>query len=97
MEEISITVTISDRPYRLTVYKNEEETVKKAAKLIDQKVKEYAVHYAFKDKQDLLAMVALQFTTSLLNNENQAVDLESDVSEKLEELDKVLGRHLLDI
>jgi cell division protein ZapA (FtsZ GTPase activity inhibitor) len=97
MEEISISVTIADRPYRLTVLKNEEESVKKAAKLIDQKVREYSGHYAHKDKQDLIAMVALQYTTSLMNNESQSELQDNKASEKLIELDRMLSEHLNEI
>ena len=68
MDEFSITVTIADRIYRLTIERKEEEVVRKAVRLIDEKIKEYAKNYAYKDKQDLLAMVALHFTTDALNS-----------------------------
>ncbi|MCX6269999.1 MAG: cell division protein ZapA, partial [Bacteroidetes bacterium] len=71
-DELSISVLIADRPYRLTIGKNEEEIVKKAVAVIEQKIREYSGNYAFKDRQDLLAMVALQFTTSYLNAEKKA-------------------------
>lgn len=94
MEEFSITVTIADRIYRLTIERKEEEVVRKAVRLIDEKIKEYAKSYAFKDKQDLLAMVALQNTTGLLNQEQILVSSKDDLSEKLTMIDGLLNQHI---
>ncbi|HNY07930.1 MAG TPA: cell division protein ZapA [Bacteroidales bacterium] len=91
MDELSISVTIADRPYRLKIEKTDEETIRKAAKLIEKTMKEYSVNYAFKDKQDLLAMVALQFVTSSLNFESQIDFTENKLETKLSEIDHVLS------
>ena len=90
MEEFTITVTIADRIYRLTIERKEEETVRKAARLIEEKIKEYANNYAFKDKQDLLAMVALHFTTNSLNQELVNVADAKDLEAKLAVIDGLL-------
>jgi len=91
MDELSISVNIADRPYRLKIEKTDEETIRKAAKLIEKTIKEYSVNYAFKDKQDLLAMVALQFVTSSLNFESQIDFTENKLETKLSEIDHVLS------
>jgi Uncharacterized protein conserved in bacteria len=91
MGELSISVGIADRPYRLKIEKADEETIRKAAKLIEKTMKEYSVNYAFKDKQDLLAMVALQFVTSSLNFESQIDFTENKLESKLSEIDHVLS------
>ncbi len=96
MEEKAITVMIADRPYRLTIDKEEEEVVQKAAKLIDQKTKEYSRNYAFQDKQDLLAMITLQFTTTLLNEENKNKKTPDDLIGKLAAIDEVLTNILME-
>jgi cell division protein ZapA (FtsZ GTPase activity inhibitor) len=83
MEEFSITVTIADRIYRLTIERKEEEVVRKAARLINEKISEYAKSYAFKDKQDLLAMVALQFTNSLMSQETSSISENEMMTKKL--------------
>jgi cell division protein ZapA (FtsZ GTPase activity inhibitor) len=90
MEEKAITVMIADRPYRLTIDKEEEEVVQKAVKLIDQKTKEYSRNYAFQDKQDLLAMITLQFTTTLLNEEDKNKKTPDDLVNRLTAIDDVL-------
>ncbi|MEI6577054.1 MAG: cell division protein ZapA [Bacteroidota bacterium] len=94
MSESSIKVNIAGRNYNLTVEKKEEENVKKAARLIDQKIKEYSASFSFKDKQDLITMVALQFTTSFLNGEVQGdKDEIQTINLRLKELDKILDQH----
>jgi cell division protein ZapA len=90
MSEFSITVSIADRNYKLTIEKEEEETVRKASKLIDEKVKEYARSYAFKDRQDLLAMVALQYTTSSLNLDKLIADNETEIKTGLQSIITIL-------
>jgi len=95
MNESSIKVNIAERTYHLTVDKKEEENVKKAARLIDQKIKDYAANFSFKDKQDLITMVALQFTTSFMNGEMQGDKEEMQaMTLRLQELDKKLDEHL---
>ena len=91
MPSLSITVNIADRPYRLKIEAGEEETVRKAVKSINEKVKAYADIYAYKDKQDLLAMVALQFSTFTVNHEVSAKLGNDQIIEKLNELDIILS------
>ena len=94
MEEISITVRIADRQYKLTIGKEEEEVFRKATKLLSEKLMEYAQNYAFKDKQDLLALVALQYTTSSLKFEEQASFKDNELIVKLSEIDKILNKNI---
>lgn len=62
--ELSVSVIIADRPYRLKIEKSQEEMVRKAANMINETMKELSGTYHYKDRQDLLAMAALQFATS---------------------------------
>jgi cell division protein ZapA len=54
MDEITINITLLDRPYRLSVARADEEKVRKAGNLINERIKYYSKHYAYKDVQDLL-------------------------------------------
>lgn len=87
-----ITISIADRPYRLAITnEKEEENIRKAAKLINEKIKEYSTHYAFKDKQDLLAMVVLQFAAKVIEMELQN-EIESSITmNELLEIEKILS------
>ena len=91
MPVLSITVTIADRPYRLKIENSEEETVTKAVKTVNEKIKAYADTYAYKDKQDLLAMIALQFATYAINYENSAKISDDRIINKLTEVDRLLA------
>jgi cell division protein ZapA (FtsZ GTPase activity inhibitor) len=90
MPSLLITVNIADRPYRIKIESGEEETVRNAAKSIDEKIKAYATTYAYKDKQDLLAMVALQFSTFAVNYEATAKANDDRIIDKLTDLDTIL-------
>jgi cell division protein ZapA len=94
MSEFSISISVADRPYKLVVEKEQEELFRNAAKLIDKRIKEYSGSYAFKDKQDLLAMVALEYTVSFLQNEQTTKESELMFNEKLTGIDKALNELL---
>ena len=91
MPLLSITGNIAERPYRLKIEAGEEETVRKAVKSINEKIKVYADTYAYKDKQDLLAMVALLYSTNAINYEASAVSGDDQIIGKLTELDSILS------
>ena len=93
MDELTITVSIANRPYRLKISKDEEEIVRQAAKLIEEKIKEYSSSYAYKDVQDLLAMVTLQYATSTLHYEKQVNIKDNQLISRLTEIDKVLSEN----
>lgn len=87
---ITINISLSDRSYPLLVEPGEEEFVRKAGKTIESMLKEYSSAYAYKDKQDLFAMVTLQNTTALMKSQGEK-DLSLDsISERLEAINKIL-------
>lgn len=62
MSELSIKVNIANRVYPLSVQRDEEEEVRKAAAFINERLKALESSFAVKDKLDLLAMLALELT-----------------------------------
>jgi len=96
MGEFSISITVADRPYKLVIEKEYEELFRRAAKLIDSRIKVYSNNYAYKDKQDLLAMVALDNTINLLQHERDISEKEMFLEKKLIELDKALAEVLVE-
>lgn len=71
MSDLSIKLNIAGRVYPLTINRSEEEAIRKAAKRVDESVKIFQQNYAVRDKQDLLAMTALQLASQGLK-ENKA-------------------------
>ncbi len=94
MNDFSITVRIADREYRLNINKNNEELVRKAAKIINENITKYAENFDYKDKQDLLAMVTLQHAVKELELAKQVVFKEEQLFGKLKEIDRVLSDKL---
>lgn len=64
MDKIGITVNIAGRIYPLKVSASEEEVLRKVAKQIEGMIKKYEESQNVKDKQDVLAMCALQLGTN---------------------------------
>ncbi len=95
-DELPITITIAGRPYRLTIARDEEETVRKAAKHIEGQISHYAGNYRYSDKQDLLAMVVLHFATLAINNQEEVTFTTNTLSPTLTDLDKILTEALED-
>lgn len=85
MSELSIKLNIGGRVYPLTIDRSEEEIIRKAAKEIEENLRIFQENYSVKDKQDLLAMTALQMSTQLLRNSKTSPD--ENLLEKLNDLD----------
>ncbi|MDB9775625.1 cell division protein ZapA [Vicingaceae bacterium] len=92
MRNLSIKVIIANRPYPLTVNnEQEEEAIRKAAKRINDILKDYESKYAVKDKQDLLAMCALEFATKSIEIESKNV-VDDGLREELEGLEALVSK-----
>ncbi len=62
-ETLKIKLSIADRVYPLNIPLEQEEGLRKAAKDINEMIKQFEQSYAVRDKQDVLAMCALQFAS----------------------------------
>lgn len=91
MGDISIKINIADRVYPLKVNTEEEEIIRRAAKLINDRIKDYQENYAVKDKQDLLSMCVLHYATTSLKAEKQVMIEDTEVTEKVYQLDQLLS------
>ena len=91
MDEITININLLDRPYRLSVARADEEKVRKAGNLINERIKYYSKQYAYKDVQDLLSMTALQFATSVVKMDAELTYRNHNLERKLEDLNNLLS------
>ena len=88
-ELLKIKLTIADRVYPLSVAPDQEEALRKSAKKIDAMIKQLEKSYAVRDKQDVLAMCALQYATQLeqkSSTETQGVTIEHQTINSLNEM-----------
>jgi len=83
-DKLSIRVNIADRYYPLKVERENEERIRKAARMINEKVLQYKQRYSNKDVQDYLAMASLQYVIKLNEYEERLVT--DDIPEALREL-----------
>ena len=78
-EPLKIKVNIANRSYPLTIDRKDEEQVRKAVVIIRQAVDRFEEKYAVSDKQDALAMTALQMANQMLSKTNDDSSKDSDV------------------
>jgi cell division protein ZapA (FtsZ GTPase activity inhibitor) len=90
MGEISIKINIADRVYPLKVNMEEEEIIRRAARLINDRIKEFQENYAVRDKQDLLSMCVLHYATATLKADKKVTVEDTEVTEKVYQLDYLL-------
>ena len=94
MSKLSIKVNIGNRVYPLTIDREEEELIRKAAKRVNDNMKQLESTYSVSDKQDLLAMTALFFSNKALEVDDKFDDISDNVSEKLNNIESDLEQYL---
>ena len=90
-EKLKIKISIADRVYPLTINMSQEEAMRSASKKIDAMIKQFEENYAVRDKQDVLAMCAVQFASQM---EQKNVENAIDGTESIERLTNI--NNLLD-
>ncbi|MBL4653519.1 MAG: cell division protein ZapA [Flavobacteriales bacterium] len=95
-DQLSIKVTIADRSYPLTIKREEEEGIRKAASMINENVNDLLSKYAVKDKQDLIAMTALQYASKIIEGNVNTLGDDS-VTDHLQSIEDRLSEYLKSI
>lgn len=91
-DKLSIKVNLAERYYPLKIDREDEEKIRRAARLINEKVLQYKQKYADKDTQDFLAMAALQFVIKVMETEDQGIS--SQFEDKVKEISDLAGDFL---
>jgi cell division protein ZapA len=63
LNELSVNINIAGRIYPLEINADEEEMVRAAGKLVNDKLQSYAEQFSLRDTQDGLAMFAIEIAT----------------------------------
>lgn len=84
--KLKIKLSIADRVYPLTVETSQEEGLRKACKKIELMIRQFEENYAVRDKQDVLAMCALQFAAQI---EQKNITNTIDGTETINRLEKI--------
>jgi len=94
MSKLSIKIKIGDREYPMKIEAQQEEVLRKAGKIINERIKSYKDQLGIDDKQDLLAMVAFDTIVEHINNLAHQESWNDQVSEKVNQLDELLSATL---
>lgn len=92
--KLKIKISVADRVYPLTVEPTQEEGLRSASKKIDAMIKQFEESYAVRDKQDVLAMCALQFASQVEQKQiDNAIDGKETI-ERIKRLNLLLDQYL---
>ena len=92
-DKLTIKVNIAERMYPVKINRNEEEKIRKAAKILNEKVNQYKdKKFANKDEQDFLAMISLQLSIKLLDFEEK--NTLQPIIQRITDLDEKLNEYL---
>lgn len=89
-----IKLSIADRVYPLSVPEGEEAILREAAKSINSMVEHFEKNYAVKDKQDVLAMCALQIAVQASKDTDASAANQTEIQKKVLSLKKYLEAQL---
>jgi len=89
---ISVKVPVAGRVYPLTIKMEEEESLRQAAKEINESIQKLRETYAVRDIQDLLAMTNLEAVTKLkaVKASDELEKVKQELVSLNNELDKLL-------
>lgn len=93
-EQLKIKLSIANRVYPLTIAASQEEGLRIAAQKIDATVKKFEQSYSVQDKQDVLAMCALQFAAESEQTKINKNSLSNTLEQRLVDLNQRLEQHL---
>jgi cell division protein ZapA len=92
-EMVAINILLGDRTYRIRIEPKDEETVRKAVKVINDKIMEFKNHFIGKDMQDYIAMVLVWFASQHMGPSNGTVHSDEMVP-KLNAMESALDNAL---
>ena len=95
MEKYSIKVNILNRPYPLLVRAEEEQAVRNAAKLINEKIKGYKDRFSVKDDLDLVIMCCLELATDNINQSLNQANKDRKAAAQIDKLNDILNAAIL--
>ncbi|MBX9852876.1 MAG: cell division protein ZapA [Cytophagaceae bacterium] len=91
MGELSIKIKIADREYPMRIDSSEEERLRLAGKMVNEKLKHYRDQFGIDDKQDLLAMVAFDCMVERMKTEAANSSLTNNITTKISYLDGLVS------
>jgi cell division protein ZapA (FtsZ GTPase activity inhibitor) len=94
MSEINIKVEVAGSLYPLRVEARDEENIREAVKLINNKIAEFEKNYTVRDKKDVLGMVMLQLVAQLYSQANTSAKELSHLKQVFTDVEGMLRDHI---
>ena len=92
MNELSIKIKIADREYPMKINAEDEERIRRAGKLINEKIRYYAQQFGIDDKQDLLAMAAFDILVDKSQKEEIEGLSDETIFERVNNLNNLISQ-----
>jgi cell division protein ZapA len=94
MGELSIKIRIGDREYPMRIDSAEEEKIRIAGKLVNEKLRQFKDQFGIDDKQDLLAMTTFDSIVNMVKG-NELIDTQQlNILDRLSSIDQILTNAL---
>ncbi|MBU2914539.1 MULTISPECIES: cell division protein ZapA [Reichenbachiella] len=94
MTELSIKIKIGNREYPMKVSAEEEARIRAAGKKINERLRFYQDQFQIDDKQDLLAMVAIDCYVQLLQTSENRQETDETAMEQISKLNHLISEAL---
>lgn len=90
MAELSIKIRIGNREYPMRVKAEDEERIRRAGKLLNEKIKNYQNQFGIDDTQDLAAMVAFDCLVEKLKREETSEASDDFALDEISKLNQLI-------
>lgn len=94
MAELLIKLKIGNRDYPMKTMAEEEAIIRQAGNKINNKIQAYQKQLGIEDKQDLLAMVAIDCFVENMKNKAMMQSIDKVVMERLTKLNSLISSEL---
>ena len=94
MADLSIRLKIGNREYPMRVSQDDEERIRKAGSILNEKIKKYRDQFGIEDNQDLLAMVAFDNQVEKLKNQESSSSDQEFAVHQIEKINQIISEAL---
>ena len=94
MSELSIKLRIGNREYPMRIRAEDEERIRLAGKILNEKAQTYKEKFGIDDQQDLLAMVAFDCQNEKMKHDEGKNEGDSSTFEKIKSLNQLISNEL---
>jgi cell division protein ZapA len=92
MAILSIKIRIGDKDYPMKVDEKEEETLRAAGRLLNEKLKTFKEQYHIDDRYDLLVMVAFDSVVQRLKNQLESSSADNEIEDRISYLNSIISK-----